>query len=245
MQRQSTDFSKLPLILDNILKELELLKEDTADWCTNVPIQVAKLVDDYGITIGRSRPTHSCSEEESVESLVDFRAKVAIPYIHCLLQNIRNRISGEAVKLLVSSSIFNAAHIPEETERPHYGIKEIEELAGFYGNEATVTYDGITYTSPPLLNKDTIVSDWRVFKGVLLQESILVKKENGKEPSLQEVKVCMERSGAYGGIFPEIFKLINIILVLPVGTASVERSFSSMKQIKTRLRNRLSDINLA
>ena len=55
----------------------------------------------------------------------------------------------------------------------------------------------------------------------------------------------MERSGAYSGIFPEIFKLINIILVLPVGTASVERSFSSMKQIKTRFRNRLSDINLA
>ena len=70
MQRQSTDFRKLPLILDNILKELELLKEDTADWCTNVPIQVAKLVDDHGITIGRSRPTRSCSEEESVESLV-------------------------------------------------------------------------------------------------------------------------------------------------------------------------------
>ena len=31
---------------------------------------------------------------------------------------------------------------------------------------------------------------------------------------------------------------------LPVGTATVERSFSQMKLIKTRLRSRLSDSNL-
>ena len=81
----------------------------------------------------------------------------------------------------------------------------------------------------------------------MLQESRLVKKENksDKEPSLQEVKVHMEKSGAYTGIFPDMFKLLNIILVLPVGTASVERSFSQMKQIKTRLRNRLNAVNLA
>ena len=33
-------------------------------------------------------------------------------------------------------------------------------------------------------------------------------------------------------------------MALPVGTASVERSFSQMKLIKTRLRSRLSDLNL-
>ena len=38
-----------------------------------------------------------------------------------------------------------------------------------------------------------------------------------------------------------MFKLLNIILVLPVGTASVERFFSHIKQIKTRL---LNDANL-
>ncbi len=78
-----------------------------------------------------------------------------------------------------------------------------------------------TTMSHTLLNKDIIVSYWRVFKQILLQESRLVKKEIDKEPSLQEAKVRMERSGAFSGIFPEMFKLINIIFVLPVGTASV------------------------
>ena len=48
---------------------------------------------------------------------------------------------------------------------------------------------------------------------------------------------------AYTGIFLEIF-LTDIIIAIPVGTATVERSFSEMKQIKTRLHNRLSVLNL-
>ena len=85
-----------------------------------------------------------------------------------------------------------------------------------------------------------------MFKQALIQESRLVREEKktAKAPSLQDVKVRMEASGAYTGVFPEMFKLLNIILALPVGTASVERFFSHMKQIKTTLRNRLNDANL-
>ena len=38
---------------------------------------------------------------------------------------------------------------------------------------------------------------------------------------------------------------LYIFLVLPIGTASVERSFSHLKMIKTRLRSRLSDCSVA
>ncbi len=54
----------------------------------------------------------------------------------------------------------------------------------------------------------------------------------------------MQASEAYRGIFPNTFTLLQILLVIPVGTATVERSFSDLKMIKTRLRNRLSDCNL-
>ena len=46
---------------------------------------------------------------------------------------------------------------------------------------------------------------------------------------------------SYWSIFPETFKLLNII---PVGIASVERSFSAMKLIKTRLCSGITDGNL-
>ena len=41
-----------------------------------------------------------------------------------------------------------------------------------------------------------------------------------------------------------MFKMMNILLSLTIGTASVKRSFSQMKLIKTRLRNNLSDATL-
>ena len=58
------------------------------------------------------------------------------------------------------------------------------------------------------------------------------------------MQLLTRKADAYGGIFPEMFKLINIMLTLPVGTATVEGSFSQMNMIKTRLRNRLNDTNL-
>ena len=58
------------------------------------------------------------------------------------------------------------------------------------------------------------------------------------------MQLLTRKAEAYGGIFPKMFKLINIMLTLPVGTATVERSFSQMKMIKTRLRNGLNDTNL-
>ena len=46
-------------------------------------------------------------------------------------------------------------------------------------------------------------------------------------------------------MFPNISTLANICLSILVGTASVERSFSKMKLIKTRLRNRIGQSNLS
>lgn len=45
--------------------------------------------------------------------------------------------------------------------------------------------------------------------------------------------------------FAALFSLIKIGLVLPVNTASCERSFSTMRQIKTYLRNSMADDRLS
>ncbi|KAK2716639.1 hypothetical protein QYM36_006949 [Artemia franciscana] len=42
------------------------------------------------------------------------------------------------------------------------------------------------------------------------------------------------------GIFPNVHKLLSIFCVIPKSTACFERSFSSMKRIKTHLRSRMS-----
>ena len=67
-------------------------------------------------------------------------------------------------------------------------------------------------------------------------------ERNTSPPSLQDIKHTMDTSHAC--IFPETFKMLNIFLVLPIGTASVERSFSHLKITKTRLHSRLSDCSV-
>ena len=46
-------------------------------------------------------------------------------------------------------------------------------------------------------------------------------------------------------MFPNLSNLANVYLTIPVGTASVEHSFSHMKMVKSRLRNRLGEANLS
>ncbi|XP_058181281.1 uncharacterized protein LOC131299720 [Rhododendron vialii] len=41
--------------------------------------------------------------------------------------------------------------------------------------------------------------------------------------------------------YPLVYKLLKLALVLPVSTATVERAFSAMKIVKSRLRNRMGD----
>ena len=62
-------------------------------------------------------------------------------------------------------------------------------LAEFYRTEATVDVGGVTFSSPPLIDKDEILVEWRLFKRVFLQEAKLVMEEKKTtKPTLQEVK---------------------------------------------------------
>ena len=42
--------------------------------------------------------------------------------------------------------------------------------------------------------------------------------------------------------YPLVYLLMELVLTLPVATATVEKSFSAMKYIKNELRNRMEDL---
>ena len=68
--------------------------------------------------------------------------------------------------------------------------------------------------------------EWKAIKLVIFEEKSL---------SLKELATLFLRSEAKCGTFPNIKILHTIATVLPVSTATVERSFSDTKQIKDRL----------
>ena len=63
------------------------------------------------------------------------------------------------------------------------------------------------------------------------------------QPSLQDILQSMQEYEAYKSIFPQMFSLMDIILAIPISTATVERSVSQMKLVN-RLQNQLSDVSL-
>ena len=65
-----------------------------------------------------------------------------------------------------------------------------------------------------------------------------------KKSSLQQVLSALLSSTTIATFSPNLAKLAAILIVLPVTTATVERTFSSMKLIKTRLRNRMGESTL-
>ena len=59
-------------------------------------------------------------------------------------------------------------------------------------------------------------------------------------PSLADLTVGLVKTGK-AATYLMVDRLLRLVITLPVSTATTERSFSAMKLIKTRLRNRMGD----
>ena len=103
--------------------------------------------------------------------------------------------------------------------------------AEFYRKEAEVQYAGTTYISPLLFDADEFLSEWKILRCALLLEekAIMEQKKESVSPSVQDILDELETSHTCGENFPEMWKLLNIIMAFPVGTASDEQSFSKRK----------------
>ena len=58
--------------------------------------------------------------------------------------------------------------------------------------------------------------------------------------TISELAKLMVSTNKHMG-FPLVYRLLKLVLVLPVASASVEMCFSAMKIVKTILRNRIGD----
>lgn len=81
MQRKTTDFSKLKILLQFTLDELKSLRQEKADWCRFTQLAVEKLEKDYDIEIGRHISWSARSRFMSIKTITEYRREVAIPYL--------------------------------------------------------------------------------------------------------------------------------------------------------------------
>ena len=85
-----------------------------------------------------------------------------------------------------------------------------------------------------IISSSDLPTEWKTFRRYITNQIREDIKEQLKELSTNSMVQTM---------FPNFSILANACLTIPVGTASVERSFSHMKKVKSRLRNRLGEAN--
>ena len=140
------------------------------------------------------------------------------PYLEEVSRQISCRFK-DTLGLLTAFNIFNPQKCPTDVQQLHkYGTAELEKLQKFYGETTEIEYEGNQLQQMSIRQRQDMsgkFSNWS---------------------SLRRRKLFL-RSEAKCVTFPNIKILHTIAMVLPVSTATVERSFSDMKQIKDRLRN--------
>jgi len=78
------------------------------------------------------------------------------------------------------------------------------------------------------LSPSEILAEWTIFRRI------------ADDLSLQDVMIDIATSSHHQAMFPVISRAIRILLLLPLGTATVERSFSALNRILCSERCRLS-----
>ena len=134
-------------------------------------------------------------------------------------------------------TVFDFKHLPDdESKLSDYGTEKIKVLSAWYGSVQDMQFDGKEGSSEPDIDSEDTESEWKLFRRLMHLQN--------KKSSLQQVLSALLSSTTIATSFPNLAKLAAILIVLLVTTATVERTFSSMKLIKTWLRNRMGESRL-
>ena len=171
------------------------------------------------------------------EDITSFQNDVGKPFVALVKENIANHFSSSK-DIITSFSIFDPKKVPAPTsvELTSYGEDSISILIDHYGKDLQgKTVDGIAFEKAAIISRD-VRTEWKTYRQMM-------SKQPKEDMTAQLKKLAI--NDTIIALLPNLHKLAVIFLSLPVATASVERSFSQMKMIKTRLRNRIGELSLS
>lgn len=151
-----------------------------------------------------------------------YRLSIYVPMIDYVLSDLRERFAIETLE------IFNlSCFVPENTLNNYPGDEILKALVDRFGNLLDVNKSA----APLLLSGEMLL--WR--------EKWLQEKQREVElprTALDILAKCDKNA------FPLIHELVTIMATIPVTNASAERSFSSLRRLKTYLRSTMTENRL-
>ncbi|CAL8990007.1 unnamed protein product [Prunus brigantina] len=156
---------------------------------------------------------------ETTDNEVDISTLERDPGLHSQLQELNSRFSDQTTELLILGSALD----PHEVNKS-FRIDDICQLVDKFYPQDFEDHEKIGLRRQ-LQHFESDV--------VILPEF----KNLSTISDLSQWMVTTRRSTTY----PLVYRVLVLVLTLPVSTATAERSFSAMRIIKTRLRNKMED----
>ncbi|KAL6659901.1 hypothetical protein ACP70R_002023 [Stipagrostis hirtigluma subsp. patula] len=155
---------------------------------------------------------------KKISYLHRFRVEIFLCVIDRQLQELNDRFDEVNTELLICMAAFNPANLFAA-----YNEELLLKLAEFYPMD---------FSSNDI---HELTFDLRLYIREMRKNRRFSNIKN-----LGDLSVTLVKTGK-STMFPYVYKLLKLVLVLPVATASVERVFSAMNYVKNKLRSKMGD----
>nr|XP_004516905.1 uncharacterized protein LOC101499580 [Cicer arietinum] len=227
LQQQSQDIVNAMCLVGTTKYLIQVLREDGWDalftevknFCEKHDIEIPDLNDVHSTTkFGRSRLQQG---QVTIEHY--FRVEIFFTAIDQQLQELNNRFSEQAIDLLT----LRCALTPKDNYKS-FNIEKICTLVEKYYH--------MDFNMQEKINLKFQLQHFLIDA----RQDLNLKNLS----TIQELCSCLIATKKTQNFYL-IDRLLRLIMTLPVSTATTERSFSAMKIIKSRLRNKMEDNFLA
>jgi len=168
---------------------------------------------DFEIKIPRITKRHTYSQNTPDNTVQDyFKVFLFIPFLDSFISQLNDRFINHNEIIQGFQLLFPIAPLTEQQE------KLIKNLAEFYANDVE--------------NSSNVLAEVKIWHHQVFKLRV--------ETNLKMVTVIEVISNCNIDLYPNVYKLLKILLTLPVTSCEAERSFSTLKRIKTYLRNSIS-----
>jgi hypothetical protein len=222
LQKKAIDILNALNFLSITKSKLQEMREDGWD---DFIARVESFCDEHNIDMpdmsnrymeGTSR---SCQQRDFITNEHYYRVNILNAIIDFQLAELDNRFSEQSLELLILSATFDP--------RDNFQSFKIEDVCNL-----ALKFYPLDFASGELLALEMECGYFLV--------DIPRDRRFEKLTSVSDLcrRLVETRKSAF---FPMIYRLICLVLTLPVSTATTERAFSSMNIIKNKLRNKIED----
>ena len=231
LQQEELCYFEIPALTAHYKGKVRNLRDNPENyptyWSSHIRINAA-----FEAFDPESRP-----EEIGGSFVREFHSQYALPYLTQLEDDLEEMLQGAPVLAAFGVYDVRCTWSQEKLET------ELGVLCEHYGTgkdfTAQVEDSEVIRRSPPFFSQQVISSIKHEFEGVLRELKKLSEKIKSK--NFTTVTLAFVNDEFLKSAYPSTSSLLQIALIMPLSTASVERLFSLMKLIKTARRIRMSD----